>query len=347
MLIIKMSSLGDVVHTLPAITDLAAQGAEIHWVVEEAFVPIVAAHPGVARILPIAWRRWRRQLPKFWQRQAGAAGRELAAFRWQLKDTQYDLVIDAQGLYKSAIVARQAHSARRLGLDRDSAREPGAARFYSEGVAVAKDQHAVDRVRQLVAQAAGYELPTQLRFGLHDEQAQRQPASANTCVLLHGTTWASKHYPEQLWIELAQHASAAGFQPVLTWGDAVEERRAQRIAAASGASLWPRMSLTELIQRLRTATVAIGVDSGIAHLCGALGVPTLGLYGATNATLTGVRGAHSQNMAAEFACAPCVRRDCGYTGPQVLHNAAAVEPACFGQLLPASVWRAASELAAG
>lgn len=332
-------------HTLPAVTDLAAQGAHIDWVVEEAFAPIAAAHPGVRRVIPIAWRRWRRQLPAFWRAESAAARQALGAFRASLKSTDYDLVIDAQGLYKSAVVAQQARARRKVGLDRNSAREPGAARFYTQTVAVERAQHAVDRVRQLVACAADYTLTEQLDFGL-DRQDAASPDGPPVCLLLHGTTWSTKHYPESLWIELAELASAAGYQPALTWGDAAEQSRAERIAGSTGAQVWPRVSLAELIERLRSTALVIGVDSGIAHLCGALGVPTVGLYGATNATLTGVRGARSHNLAAQFACAPCLRRTCTYAGAPVLHRQKALVPACYSTLLPASVWQAAQQLVA-
>ncbi|MFK7914944.1 MAG: lipopolysaccharide heptosyltransferase I [Pseudomonadales bacterium] len=344
VLLVKMSSLGDVVHALPAVSDLAANGAQIDWVVEEAFVPIAAAHAQVRQVLPIAWRRWRKALPAFWQPAAAQARAGLGDFRRTLRSTRYDLVIDAQGLLKSAMVVAQAQAQRKVGLDRASAREPLAARFYSQSVAVARGQHAVDRVRQLCAAAAGYTIPEHCDFGL--PAAQPALAQKPVCLLLHGTTWASKHYPESHWAELVGTVAAAGYEPAVTWGDAAEQQRAERLQQA-GATVWPRASLTDLIERLRSVALVIGVDSGIAHLAGAMQIPTLGLYGATNATLTGVRGACTHNLQTNFACSPCVQRQCAYTGPAQHHAGAVVTPSCFGTLPPATVWRSAQQLLAG
>lgn len=338
VLLVKMSSLGDVVHTLPAVTDLAQQGARIDWVVEEAFAPIAASHPGVNAVLPIAWRRWRKTLPAFWRAGAADARAALGAFRRTLRDTHYDLILDAQGLLKSALVVAQARGDRKIGLDAASAREPLAARFYSEGINVPGGQHAVDRVRALFAQAAGYAQPEICDFGV--TAAKPAPAARPLCLLLHGTTWASKHYPESYWQTLVAAIAADGYEPVVTWGDALEQQRAERLQQ-SGATLWPRESLAELITKLRTVSLVIGVDSGIAHLAGAMQIPTLGLYGPTNATLTGVRGTRSHNLQADFACAPCLQRQCTYTAP------APVTPACFGTLPPATIWSAAQRLLAG
>lgn len=347
VLLVKMSSLGDVVHTLPAVTDLAAQGAEIHWVVEEAFVPIAAAHRGVQQVLPVAWRRWRKSLPAFWSADAAKARAELGAFRRALRETHFDLVIDAQGLFKSAVVTQQARAPRKAGLDKASAREPGAARFYTERYPVPRAAHAVDRVRALVSQAAGYALPAQCDFGLQatsdsgalPDHGRERPVA----LLLHGTTWDSKHYPEPQWHALIATVAHAGFEPAVTWGDAREQRRAEQFAQ-SGATIWPRMPLAQLIERLRTVAVVIGVDSGIAHLAGALGVPTVALYGPTDAALTGVRGARSHSLQAELGCVPCLARQCQYQGPAVLHEAQPAEPACFGTLPPARIWQAAQRL---
>lgn len=344
VLLVKMSSLGDVVHALPAVSDLAAQGAHIDWVVEEAFAPIAAAHAQVQQVLPIAWRRWRKALPAFWQPAAAEARAGLAEFRRTLRSTRYDLVIDAQGLLKSALVVAQTQAQRKAGLDVSSAREPLAARFYSDRIAVPKAQHAIDRVRQLMAAAAGYTVPERCDFGV--PAAQPQVDQKPICLLLHGTTWDSKHYPEAHWSELVHTVAAAGYQPTVTWGNAPEQQRAQRLQQA-GATLWPRGSLADLMTRLGSVSLVIGVDSGIAHLAGAMQIPTLGLYGSTNATLTGVRGARVQNLQTDFGCSPCLKRQCEYAGPVPEHAGSPVTPACFGTLPPATVWHSAQQLLAG
>jgi heptosyltransferase-1 len=345
VLLIKMSSLGDVVHTLPALTDAAAQGVRFDWVVEEAFADIPARHPGVANVLPISWRRWRSSLL--------ASRRELASFVSALRTQRYDLVLDAQGLIKSGIVTGLARGAVKAGFAQRSAREGAAAVFYDQRIEVPKGQHAVDRLRHLFATALGYrcpgQFPDQLDFGIaaaHAGAAQldSQSPGARTCVLLHGTTWASKHYPESMWIEFARRAAQRGFQVAVPWGNELEQARAVRIAGAAGADVWERTTLADLMDRLGRAALTVGVDSGLAHLSAALNVPTVVIYGSTDSALTGCRGSRVANLQAEFGCAPCLRRDCGYTGVDQKWQGEAVQPACYSRVAPEELWRAATEV---
>ena len=340
VLLVKMSSLGDVVHTLPAVTDAARAGVRFHWVVEEAFQAVPAAHPAVEKVLPIAWRRWRRAL---WRSR-----REMKEFHENLSGERYELAIDSQGLVKSALAMKGARCRERVGFCRNSAREPIAARFYDRCVEVAKEGHAVDRQRRLFAGALDYACDTAsgVDFGLGRDGIGRDPGRAPDafrCVFLHGATWSTKLYPETMWIELARLARAAGLEVALPWGNGEERGRAERIAGASGAALLPRLELGELINELRRARVVVGVDSGLAHLAGAVGVPTVVLYGGTSSELTGCRGSGARNLQAEFACSPCRSRICRYRGPEVRWRQAAVTPPCYGELDPERVWAAALE----
>jgi len=342
---VKMSSLGDVVHTLPALSDAAAAfgpALSVDWVVEEAFAAVPARHPAVTRVLPVAWRRWRSSL--------AASRGELAAFRRNLRRNRYDLVLDAQGLIKSAVVTALARAEVKAGLSRTSAREGAAALCYGHRVVVAREGHAVHRTRALFAQAFGYPIPTgPPDFGIAPASGAtplygRQPGSSPRCVLLHGTTWDSKHWPERFWCDLARRAAAAGFEVVIPWGDEKERVRAQRVAADSGAVVLDRMPLAELTEELSRAALVVGVDSGLAHLAGALEVPTLVIYGATSSALTGCLGRRVRNLQAEFPCAPCLSRACGYRGPVQRWQGEAVEPACYAAVAPEGVWSAAMEL---
>lgn len=361
-----MSSLGDVVHALPAVTDAARSGVRFHWVVEEAFQAVPAAHPAVEKVLPIAWRRWRRGL---WRSRG-----EIKKFHENLSGERYDLAIDSQGLVKSALAMKGARCGERVGFCRNSAREPVAARFYDRCVEVAREGHAVDRQRELFAEALDYrrDSSSDIDFGLGQDGAGQsgegnesssghtgrsggdfpqseggqdpgRKSAASRCVFLHGATWATKLYPEAMWIELARLANAAGLEVALPWGNSEERSRAERIARASGAALLPRLELGELIDELRRARVAVGVDSGLAHLAGAVGVPTVVLYGSTSSKLTGCRGSGAHNLQAEFACSPCGSRTCRYRGPPVRWRQAAVAPPCYGELDPEKVWAAALE----
>ncbi len=331
VLLIKMSSLGDVIHALPAVTDAAQHGAQIDWVVEEAFADIPAAHPGVRRVLPIAWRRWRKTLP--------SATREMIAFRKALRDTRYDLVVDSQGLLKSAAVSLLAQG-HRTGFSFTSAREPWSAFAYGRGHKVDAAQHAIDRQRQLLASALGYTLDQPAVTSLEYDG----PRSSEVW-LLHGTTWQTKHWPTPMWQALAGLIHAAGYEPVVTWGDEAERLRAQQIAATGNAIVRERMSLSELGSALRQAAAVIGVDSGLCHYSAALGTPTLGLYGPTSGTLTGCRGLQADYLQTTTHCSPCLSKRCrDYQGDPLLWQDDIVEPPCFATLAPQQVWQRTQQL---
>jgi heptosyltransferase-1 len=260
-LLVKMSSLGDIVHALPALTDAALAGVTFDWVVEEAFAPIAARHPAVRTVIPVAWRRWRsRLLP---------SREEMQSFLKRLRMTDYDVILDSQGLIKSAAISRLARGAVRAGYDSDSAREPLAALINDRRISVPREQHAIDRQRQLFAKALGYALPGGLAFGIGTHPEGSDQLDHRLCLLLHGTTWASKHYPEAFWFDILARARADGYTVAVTWGDGTERARAERFAA-KGALVWPKMSLAELTERISRVSLAIGVDSGLTHLAAAL-----------------------------------------------------------------------------
>lgn len=289
VLLIKTSSLGDVVHTLPALTDAARAipGIQFDWVVEEGFAEIPAWHPAVAQVIPVAIRRWRKHL---WQTFKSG---EWQRFKQRLGDTQYDLVIDAQGLLKSAWLTRYAN-APVAGLDRDSAREPLASRFYDRAYAVPREQHALERTRQLFAHALGYTLPTGMGdYGLN-RALLADSAPPPYVVFLHGTTWASKHWPEACWRELAEQMSAQGWAVRLPWGNDSEKARAERIAAGiEHAAVLPKLNLAGVAKVIAGASACVAVDTGLGHLAAALDVPSISLYGPT---LPGRVGAYGRSQ---------------------------------------------------
>ena len=323
VLVVKTSSLGDIIHTLPALTDAAAAipGIRFDWMVEESFVEVPAWHPSVENVIPVAIRRWRKNPLKAWR------SGEWRQFKQHVSRERYDLVIDAQGLLKSAFLTRYVKAAV-AGLDKDSARESAAARFYDQQVAVAKGQPAVERTRQLFALALGYDLPEQKGHYNLAFTANRE----NHIVLLHGTTWASKHWPEAYWQQLARQLVGNGFRVLVPWGSKLEKDRATAIAADSGAEVLPRMSLTELAQMLNNSAGCIAVDTGLGHLAAAVGVPTVALFGATNSELTGFYGENQLPLQANYQCSPCMRRECQF------ENDGGVYPPCYGTLLPQQVF---------
>ncbi len=287
ILFVKTSSLGDVVHNCPAVSDVAhaAPGAAIDWVVEESFAGIPALHPQVRRTIPVAVRRWRGSL---WQPHVWS---EMRAFRRALREERYDLVIDTQGLLKSALLARAARGERH-GMDAASAREPVAARFYEVRHAVARGQHAVDRNRQLAAAALGSAVPAGCDYGLRVGAALPLEMHAPYAVLLTMTSRTDKLWPEDQWIELGRLLAARGWRSLLPWGSTEEKARAGRIAAGIGDALVPRrMELAELAGLLGGARGVAGVDTGLTHLAAALGTPSVGIYLSSQARLTGLHAA--------------------------------------------------------
>ncbi|MBA1201656.1 lipopolysaccharide heptosyltransferase I [Pseudomonas capeferrum] len=308
VLIVKTSSLGDVIHTLPALTDAAhaIPGIRFDWVVEEGFAEIPAWHPAVDQVIPVAIRRWRKNL---WQTFKSGEWRQ---FKQRLRERQYDLVIDAQGLVKSAWLTRLV-KAPVAGLDRYSAREGFSSRFYDRRLSVALGQHAVERVRQLFALALAYDLPEGLgSYGL-DLDRLRLPPAAPYVVFLHGTTWATKHWPEAYWRELAERMGRRGLQVCLPWGNPDEQARAERIAEGlKNCQVLPKLNLIGVARVLAAAKACVAVDTGLGHLAAALDVPTLSLFGPTNPGLTGAYGRSQVHQASDFPCAPCLRKKCTY-----------------------------------
>lgn len=288
LLIVKTSSLGDVIHNLPVITDIRRHlpEARIDWCVEDAFASIPGLHPGVARVIPLAIRRWRKNL------FSGATWREIGEFRQQLTATPYDLVIDTQGLIKSALVARRARGPL-AGYDAASAREPLATRLYDRNFAVSRELHAVVRNRRLAAAALGYEADGEPDYGIAVPPAAFDwlPASPYL-VLLTATSRDDKLWPEADWLALGAQLAEKGFIAVLPGGNPVERERAARLAAGiPNAVAAPPMSIPELASLLSGAQACVGVDTGLTHLAVALKTPTVALYTATDPGLTGVLGA--------------------------------------------------------
>ncbi len=331
VLLIKTSSMGDLIHTLPALTDAgkAIPGIRFDWVAEDSFKEIPAWHPLVDRVIPVALRRWRKGLLSKETRQ------EWRHLRHELQAQPYDLVLDAQGLMKSSFLTLFAKG-RRAGLDFHSARESLAALFYQQKHTVNFYQHAVVRMRQLFSLSLGYDLPvTPPDFGVLREQFQ-SPASAEPYVVfLHGTTWPSKQWPEEYWQSLARRVEQQGWRVKISGGNAEEQERAARIAAGNPiVDVLPRLTIKQMAELLAGSQAAVAVDTGFGHLAAALDVPTVSIYGSTNAEYTGALGPSSVLLSAAFPCSPCLSRACTY------RSQAVVTPACYGTVPPEKVWEA-------
>lgn len=295
ILLIKTSSLGDLVHNLPVVSDIRRHDphAQIDWVAESAFAAIARMHAGVGRVLPVAIRRWRSSLLQAQTRS------ECGAFFAQLREHEYDAIIDTQGLLKSALVACAARG-RSHGLDWQSSREPLRV-LYERTYRVPWGQHAVTRNRSLAAQALGYTLALAdaADYGIArapDTIDTQRPAwdwlpAGNYAVLLHATSAANKLWPESHWLKLYNHLILNNIISILPWGNTDERRRSERLAAAmKHAIVPPALTLPELADVFRHAQAVAGVDTGLTHLAAALNVPTAGLYCATDPAATGLHG---------------------------------------------------------
>ncbi|NVN84764.1 MAG: lipopolysaccharide heptosyltransferase I [Rhodopseudomonas sp.] len=283
ILIVKTSSLGDVVHQMPAITDAARHRPDLRmaWVVEEAFAPLAQLHPSIAEVIPVATRRWRSQLAQ------RSTWREMLDFKSRLRRAPFDKVIDTQGLIRSAVIARAARGERH-GYDAASIREPLAARLYDVNHAVRRDLHAVTRNRLLTGLALGYQPPAEVDYGLLRPQHSEAPPYA---VLLHGTSRPTKQWREQDWVEVGRWIQRQGLQVVLPWGTEPERLLSERLSQAiEGSRVLARQRLDATAQVIANAALVIGVDTGLLHLAAAYRVPLLAIFVSTDPGLTGPVG---------------------------------------------------------
>lgn len=303
VLIVKLSSLGDVVHAMPAVQDLRSNmpGVQIDWVVERAFAPLVSRCEGVGRVIACDLRRWRKS-PMSAQTRS-----EWRAFKADLQSEAYDAVIDLQGLTKSALVswlARTSAQGQRIGLANQtegSGFEAPARWVADQAITLEPHVHAVDRARLLCAKALGYAVPQTLRFGLvpgalaavprplapTNPFAPRKPVVA----LVHGTSRVDKQWPQANWVELGKRLNHSGFEVALAHGTAAEKATSEAIAAQlTKAWVWPNMALDALTDTMARCAGVVGVDSGLSHIAVALGLPHVQIYNFDTAWRTGPQG---------------------------------------------------------
>jgi heptosyltransferase-1 len=284
ILFIKTSSLGDVIHHMPALTEArrASAGTRFAWVVEEAYAPVVGLHPGVAEIIPVAWRRWRKTL------YAPKTISEILENLGTIRARRYDGIVDSQGLLRSALIARMAHG-RRHGYDSSSIREPLAAMFYDVRHSVSRELHAVERNRILTGLALGYAPQGMPDFGL--DRAALARSGGRYAVLLHATARPEKEWPESSWIALGDALARNGLDLILPWGNEKERARAERIATrVAAAKVATYQPLDELTRLIAGASFVVGVDTGLLHVAAALGVPLVVIFTGSRPGLTGPVG---------------------------------------------------------
>jgi lipopolysaccharide heptosyltransferase I len=326
VLIVRLSSMGDVVHTLPALSDAARANPLIRfdWAIGEAFAQIPSWHRNVEKVFPVDLRRWRGQL-------FSSSGRsELRASLSALRKESYDFIVDLQGEFKSAFVALLAKG-RRLGYDGASAREWGAHFSYHREIPVPKGTHSMSRMRQLLSDALSYSYDqSSVDYGIDRGQLIRNPLHIRQpyLVFIHSTSWAAKNWPEHYWKELAERVLPMGFTVVLPWGSEAERERSERIAGNHrDIIVLPPLTISEKASIIDHASATVGLDTGLSHIAAALGVPSLTLYGATDPNLCGTIGPDQIHIASDFECVKCHQSECSFAG-------AKFKPACFENLSP-------------
>ncbi|MEM4990392.1 lipopolysaccharide heptosyltransferase I [Collimonas sp. H4R21] len=286
ILIVRVSSLGDVVHNMPMVSDIRRHypDANIDWVVEEGYVGLVRMNPDVRRIIPIALRRWRKSL------LSAATRAEISHFRQELKRDAYDVVFDTQGLLKTSVVMRMARLApdgHRVGLanaTEGSGYEPLSRLFHTRSVGVGLHTHAVLRAREVAAKALGYAVEGVAEFNMHPPAMAlaEQPAwlpDMPYAVFFHGTARAAKQWPNSSWISIAAALAGRGLPVLLPWGSDAEKSNAEQLASQMrNAKVLPRLPLMEAVLLAQRAALVIGVDTGLTHIAAAFNRPTIELY---------------------------------------------------------------------
>jgi heptosyltransferase I len=313
VLLVKTSSMGDILHSFSAVEDAYQRlpNVSFDWVVEEGFADMPSWHPAVKTVIPVALRRWRKT---GWSSLLSAEGLRMLR---DLRAKEYDVIIDAQGLWKSALWTRLARGRLRCGWDKDSIREKGAHLFYQRRCCVSPQKHAITRLRLLMAHSLGYSLEgealQQLSWGLK-VAVSTAPKKDVFFIHVHSTVWRSKAWPLSYWRDLAGRVVDRGYRVCVPSGSAAEEEKASRIVEGleeGQRELFPPGSLTLLKERMqRTAVAAVSLDTGLGHLAAALGVPTIGLYGPTDPEQIGLQGRTIYWVHGEADCMPCSLKHC-------------------------------------
>jgi heptosyltransferase-1 len=277
ILFIKTSSLGDVIHHMPVVTDArkALPQAYLAWIVEEVYAPLARLHPGIDEVIAVAWRRWRRSL------YSPTTLAEIVASSRTIRARRYDAIIDTQGLIRSAAIGRLARG-RRHGYDRFSIREPLASLLYDVRHRIGRDVHVIERNRRLTAEALGYVVLGAPDYGL---SRGRAPASGRRyALLLHGTARPSKEWSPDNWIKLAAAIEIRGYDVILISGTAAETARSRRIAAGlARVQVKEPLSLLQIADLIAGAAFVVGLDTGFTHMAAAFGVPLVAIFTDTDA----------------------------------------------------------------
>ncbi|HET7767012.1 MAG TPA: lipopolysaccharide heptosyltransferase I [Burkholderiales bacterium] len=311
VLLIKLTSLGDLIHALPALSDAqnARPGIEFDWVVDENFQEIAGWHPAVRGIITTNHREWRGAVTS--AETHGSISKTIQ----RIRSREYDLVIDGQGNFKTALLSLLSKGPR-AGFDAASVREWVAHLAYQRRYAASKSAHAIERLRRLFAAALGYPMPESAPdFRIQRERfvEPKVDLPPGYLVFVHNASWKTKLWPERHWIDLIGKCTQAGFRVLLPWGNREEEARAKRLAVLAGVQVLPRLSLSEVGYVIAQAKACVCMDTGLSHLAAALDVPSVTLYGATDSGLIGASGVSQVHIKSDRFCSPCQSKTCRYS----------------------------------
>ena len=311
ILFIKLTSLGDLIHALPALSDAKSARPELEfdWVIDENFQEIATWHPAVKGFITTDHRKWRETLADPSTR--GSISDLIA----RIRAAEYDLVIDGQGNFKTALLSMFARGPR-AGFDRHSVREWIAHLAYQRRFAASKNAHAIDRLRRLFASALDYPIPNSPPdFRIQRERfvEPKVDLPREYLVFVHNASWKTKLWPEAHWAELLRKSVQTGFKVLLPWGNNAEEARAKRLAVHPGVQVLPRLTLSEMGYVLERARACVCMDTGLSHLVAALDVPSITLYGSTDSGLIGASGASQVHLKSDLHCSPCRKKTCRYS----------------------------------
>lgn len=311
VLLIKLTSLGDLIHALPALSDAqnARPGIEFDWVIDENFQEIAHWHPAVKSAITTNHREWRGALAS--SETHGSISKTIE----QIRAREYDLIIDGQGNFKTALLSLFSKGPR-AGFDSRSVREWVAHLAYQRRYAASKNAHAIERLRRLFASALDYALPDSVPdFRIRRDRfvKPKTDVPGEYLVFVHNASWKTKLWPERHWIDLIGKCIGAGFRVLLPWGNSQEEVRAKRLAVVPQVQVLPRLSLSEIGYVIAGAKACVCMDTGLAHLAAALDVPAITLYGSTDSGLIGASGASQVHLKSDRFCSPCQSKTCRYS----------------------------------
>lgn len=327
ILLVKLTSLGDLIHALPALTDASTAHPDlgVDWVIDENFQEVASWHPAIDRIITTNHRHWRMS--------PLAAIKPIRDLAKAMRETHYDLIIDGQGNFKSAALATLAKGPR-AGYDKHSLREPIAHLAYHRKYRASLTAHAIDRLRQLFGAALDYPVPsTAPNFSIQQDRFVRPSIELPSSYLVFVTNagWKTKLWPEHHWKYLLEKTTESDYTVLLPWGNAEEELRTRRLSQdLPQIKVLPRLPLSQIGYIIARAKACVCVDTGLSHLAAALGIPSLTLYGATDAGKIGSCGKNQFHLKSTLSCSPCNKKVCPISS---------VGPPCLAQISPEMVFQ--------